>query len=188
MDKISAAPLLSLAVPPVADLDRPGFRLQVDPDLGIAKLRVTPSDADTVFRMVAGFTPPPAGRQIDRDGLTFAWLAPGEWLITGPGESVTAWISEANDIGGDDVLAVDFTHARVAFELAGASARAAFAAHCPLDLWPEAFPVGAAARSLLGDTVMFIARLNDHAGDARFRIVVDQTMARYARRLFAGTD
>ena len=188
MDKISPAPLLRLAMPPVADLDRTGFRLRVDADLGIAKLRVAPSDADTGFRSVAGFAPPAAGSQIDRDWLTFAWLAPSEWLITGPGKSVAAWIAAANDIGGDDVLAVDFTHARVAFELAGARARARLAAHCPLDLWPETFPVGAAARSLLGDTVMFIARLNDHAGDPRFRVVVDQTMAPYTRRLFAGAD
>lgn len=188
MDKASTNPALLLANPPVEDVRGDGFSLRVDRNLGIAKLRVAPADSDTGFRSLAGFAPPATGREIARGALAFAWLAPGEWLITGTPAAVATWLEDANDIGGDEALAVDFTHARVAFELVGSNARSALAAHCPLDLWPEAFPVGAVARTLIGDTVMFIARLEDEARDPRFRIIVDQTMAPYVRRLFARAD
>lgn len=186
MDKTLLTPMLTRAAPPVADLERPGLMLRVRHDLGIGKLRVAPSDADASFQRIAGFAPPPVGRQVERDTLTFGWMAPGEWLVTGPEPAVATWVTEATEKGADEVLAIDFTHARVAFELSGNNTRAALAAHCPLDLWPDAFPVNAVARSLLGETVMSIARLADNEDGARFRIIVDQTMAPYARRLFAG--
>jgi len=188
MDETSTNPALRLADPPVEDVRDDGFSLRVNRDLGIAKLRAVPADSDANFLSVAGFAPPATGREIVRGALAFAWLAPGEWLITGTPAAVATWLEAANDIGGDDILAIDFTHARVAFELVGSNARSALAAHCPLDLWPEAFPVGAVARTLIGDTVMFIARLEDEARAPRFRIIVDQTMAPYVRRLFASAD
>ena len=188
MADASPSPTLLAADPPVAGIDGHGFRLRVDAALGIAKLRVRPASADTGFRSVAGCAPPAVGRQIERAPLAFAWLGPGEWLVTGPADAIATWVRDAEEIGGDEVLALDFTHARVAFEVGGEKARALLAAHCPLDLWPEAFPAGSVARSLLGDSAMFIARLEDEAGDALFRIIVDQTMAPYARRLLAGAD
>src|SRR6185437_4767313 len=88
-----------------------------------------------------------------------------------------------NADGGDSVLAVDLTHGRTAFLLSGANARAALNTHSPLDLRAESFPVGATARTLLGDTGMFIARLPDVPGGPSFQVIVDQTMAPYAARL-----
>jgi hypothetical protein len=63
--------------------------------------------------------------------------------------------------------------------------RDALAAHCPLDLRGRSFPVGAVARSLLGEAGIFIAREADVAGETLFRLIVDQTMAHYAVRLLA---
>lgn len=183
MDKLTAT--LMRADPPVADLAGPGLSLKVERDLGIAKLRVALNTGDAAFQRVTGFAPPPPRRQIERAALTFAWMAPDEWLVTGQEAEVAAWLVDVDAKGDEDALALDFTHARVSFELTGSNVRAALSAHCPLDLWPGAFPEGAAARSVLGETRMFIARLADADGHARFRIVVDQTMAPYARRLFA---
>lgn len=187
MAESNPAIMLHRAAPSVADIVRPGLSFRVEPDLGIAKLRIFGREADTRFRDVAGITPPRALTQVEDRALTFAWLAPGEWLVTGPETAVAAWVEDAMAPGADDLLAIDFTHARTAFLLEGEKARAALAAHCPLDLWPDAFPVSAAARSLLGDTGLFIARLADADGAPRFRVIVDQTMAAYAGRLFART-
>lgn len=177
--------LLHRASADVADIVRPDLSVRIDAGLGIAKLRIFGRAADARFGDIAGVAPPLPCREIESGALAFAWLAPGEWLITGLEAAVMAWIERTTALGADDLLAIDFSHARTAFLIEGESARAALAAHCPLDLWPDAFPVGAAARSLLGDTGLFIARLAD-AGDApRFRVIVDQTMAAYAGRLFA---
>lgn len=185
MDKTLLTATVLRADPPVVDLTEPGLSLRVERDLGIAKLRVALNAGDGAFERVTGFAPPPARRQIEREALTFAWMAPDEWLVTGPEAAVAARLAEVNSRADEDVLAVDFSHARVSFELAGSNVRAALSAHCPLDLWPDSFPEGAVARSVLGETRMFIARLADAGCHARFRIVVDQTMAPYVRRLFA---
>lgn len=185
MAESNPATMLRRAAPDVADIVRPGLSFRIEPELGIAKLRIFGGEAEARFRDVAGIAPPRALTQVEDRGLTFAWLAPGEWLVTGPEAAVAAWVAEVMAPGADDLLAIDFSHARAAFLLEGANARAALAAHCPLDLWPDAFPVGAVARSLLGDAGLFIARLADAEGTPRFRIIVDQTMAAYAGRLFA---
>ncbi|WP_447764488.1 sarcosine oxidase subunit gamma family protein [Sphingopyxis panaciterrae] len=184
MAESNPAIMLRRAAPDVADIVRPGLSFRIEPELGIAKLRIF-GEAEARFRDVAGTAPPRACTQVDDRGLTFAWLAPGEWLVIGAEAAVAAWVAEATGSGADDLLAIDFSHARAAFLLEGANARAALAAHCPLDLWPDAFPVGAVARSLLGDAGFFIARLADAEGAPRFRIIVDQTMTAYAGRLFA---
>lgn len=157
---------------PAIGIDRAGVTLAVEHDLALAKVQ-TLGDA-------AG---PAAGKQEHAGGLTRAWMAPNEWLLIGPQAIVATAMAAAT---GDDALVVDLTHGRTAFLLSGAEARDALAAHCPLDLWPATFPVDAVARTLLGDTSMFIARLADGADGPCFRIIVDQTMAAYAARMLAG--
>ncbi|ALH79527.1 sarcosine oxidase subunit gamma [Sphingopyxis macrogoltabida] len=177
--------MLRRAAPDTADIDRPGLSFRREPELGIAKLHLWGSKADARFREFVGIAAPRVGTAIEHQGLSFAWLAPAEWLVTGPEAAVAAWVAGTMAAGADDLLAIDYSHARAAFTVAGTNVRAALAAHCPLDLWPDAFPVGAVARSLFGDTGLFIARLADAEGAPRFRIIVDQTMAAYAARLFA---
>lgn len=171
---------------PLAGAERADLSFRVEQQIGIAKLRVSPTAANILFQRTVGVAPPPPGRQIEAGAFAFAWLAPGEWLVTGEEAGVADWVARTAAELGDYALVLDFTHARVSFDLSGRSVRAAIAAHCPLDLWPEAFPEGAATRSLLGDVGIFITRLADRDGEPRFRIIVDQTMAPYARRQLVG--
>jgi sarcosine oxidase, subunit gamma len=176
--------MLDRVRPTPATAAAPGTTLQVERGLGIAKLRVFyRADGDARFRALIGADAPNAHGQIEHGGMAFAWLAPGEWLVTGPETAVADWLRAIDGRAGDEALVVDVSHARTCFVLGGGNARAVLAAHCPLDLWPGRFAVGAVARSLLGDTAMIIARLSDDADGARFRIIVDQTMAAYAARL-----
>jgi sarcosine oxidase subunit gamma len=169
---------LAPAQPPVPDFHRDGCALALDHALAIGKIRLLAADFTTVF----GAAPPAARRQIDHDGATFAWLAPGEWLVTGPREAVAAALARAD---GELALTIDISHGRIAFILSGAEVRTAIAAVSPLDAGERAFPVGGGARTLLGDTGMFIARLPDRADGPQFRIIVDQTMAGYAARMLS---
>lgn len=186
MGEIEPLKMLRRAPAMVVAIARADLSLEVEQGLGIAKLRCFHGiDHDAAFQVVIGAAAPkPLGRT-DVGDLAFSWLAPGEWLITGDETAVGAWVRQAEELGGDDILAVDFTHARQSFLLAGPAARTALAAHCPLDLDDAGFPTGTVARSLLGDTVMFIARLGDDDVGPRFRTIVDQTMAAYAARLLA---
>lgn len=170
---------------PERNIVRPGFAAAVEHDLGIAKLQLLGREqADDVLVQLVGGVAPGVGRQRESDGLTIAWLAPGEWLLLGPEPIVASRARALALTGGEDALVVDLAHARTCFLISGAGARAALAAQCPLDLWPDSFPPNAVARSLLGDAAMFIARLPDGLdGRPIFRIIVDQTMAAYAARM-----
>jgi sarcosine oxidase subunit gamma len=131
------------------------------------------------------FNPPSATRQITVAETSFAWLSPNEWLLCGPEAAVLTWLARIDQQGCDDALALDLSHARGALRLGGPEARDALAAVCPLDLWSESFAVDTVARSLLGETGMFIVRLADVNGSPQFRIIVDQTMLAYAARMLA---
>ena len=173
------------AAPVVLKIEQPGLSIQLERDIGIAKLQIFGATAEARFPDVAGFAPPPACGQCEFGPLAAAWLAPGEWLVTGLEPEIESWVDGIDKQGDEDVFAVDLSHARTSFLFAGPNSRTALAAHCPLDLWPDRFRSGAVARSLLGDTGMFIVRLPDGAEGFRFRIIVDQTMAAYVCRLFS---
>jgi sarcosine oxidase subunit gamma len=172
--------------PPIAEIVRPDLMLTMENAIGIAKLQLLEDRMDHDVAHVVGIPAPSTGTQVEADGLTVAWLAPGEWLLLGAEDLVAARLPEIDARSGGTALIVDVTHARVSFLLTGANARGALAAHCPLDFWPAAFPVNTVARTLLGDTGMFIARLKDTADGPCFRVIVDQTMGTYAARMIAG--
>lgn len=164
----------------------PGLSLEAEQGFGIAKLRCFQRvDYGTAFHALTGVPAPEPLRQVVIENLVFSWLGPNEWFVTGPEPAITAWVRAAEERGGDDMLVVDVTHGCQPFLLGGPAARTTLAAHCPLDLGEAGYPVGAVARSLLGDMVMFIARLGDTDGSPCFRIIVDQTMGAYAARLLA---
>lgn len=164
----------------------PGLTLRVEPELGVGKIHIFGPEPERRAAPLAATAFPPPQRQTMAGAVAVAWLAPGEWLLTGPEPHVAALIERMDARGGDGILATDLTHARVSFLISGTGARDALAAHCPLDLWPDAFPVHAVARSLLGDASMFLARLPDAADGPQFRIIIDQTMGDYAVRMLAG--
>ena len=178
-------PILLRSKQGIADVVRPGLTLRVEQDLGIGSFRIVGPDAAQAFERLTGHKPPEAGRLETRDEVTYAWLAPAEWLLSGEGSRVDRVIVRINEHGGGSVLAVDLSHGRTAMLLCGEDVRNAIAAHCPLDLSEHAFPISAVARSLLGDAGMFVARLPDAYDGARFRVIVDQTMGPYAARLLA---
>src|SRR3546814_5042420 len=140
----------------------------------------------TLFRSL-GIAPPSVLTEIEPGPVAIAWLAPGEWLVTGDEANVERVRLRCADAAGDLGLMVDITHARATYELSGAGARSVLAAHCPLDLGDEAMPIGAAKRSTFSDTGFFISRRSDRDGQPRFRLIFDQTMAGYAERLLGET-
>jgi len=167
---------LSRTVPDAAAFARTGCSLRFE-DIAVGKLRLDEAD----FAPLLGFAPPPSRTQIEQGGATYAWLAPGEWLITGSEASVRAALEKAGE--NDLAFTLDITHGRATFILSGPEARTAIASVSPLDTRDRAFAVGAVARSILGETGMFIARLAEEGGQPQFRIIVDQTMAAYAVRM-----
>ncbi|TJU96301.1 MAG: sarcosine oxidase subunit gamma family protein [Mesorhizobium sp.] len=100
---------------------------------------------------------------VSKAGRTALWLGPDEWLV----------IDEA----GNDPLAacatvaalhsaVGVSHRNIAIAVTGAGAAATINSGCPQDLSLDAFPVGAASRTVLGKAEIVLLRT---AADA-FRV------------------
>ncbi|MER8831882.1 sarcosine oxidase subunit gamma [Mesorhizobium sp. M0045] len=96
-------------------------------------------------------------------GRTALWLGPDEWLVIDEnGKDPLA------DCANISVLhsAVGISHRNVAISVIGPAAAATINAGCPQDLSLDAFPVGAASRSILGKVEIVLLRT---AADA-FRV------------------
>ena len=164
-----------------------GVRFAAEAGLGMAKLQILAADPDAWFEQALGIRPPSALTEIEPGPVAIAWLAPGEWLVTGNAADVERVRTRCAEAAGNRGLMIDITHARATFELSGAAACSVLAAHCPLDLSDDAMPVGAAKRSMFSDAGFFISRRSDRDGQPRFRLIFDQTMAGYAERLLGAT-
>jgi len=169
-----------LTLPSFAD---DGRFLHAQPVMAVGKVRIISDTVDSDFRKALLVEPPPAGRQIEHNGVTIAWLAPGEWLLTGTANAVRTVLDRVTRAVPDLSIALDITHGRACFEFGGTQARDAIAGVCGLDVRERSFAVGSVARTTLGATGMFIARLSDEGATPRFRLIVDQTMAAYAARM-----
>lgn len=169
------------------ELEGTGGRLQIESDLGIAKLQILSENPDAWLAEVLSVAAPAPLHSVARGAVVIAWLAPGEWLLTGPGDEVERIRLDCAESARSVGLMVDVTHGRVSFVLSGRASRAILATHCPLDLSEAAMPVGGAMRSLFSDAGFFLNRLPDRDQQPCFRLIFDQTMAGYAERLLSMT-
>ncbi len=93
-------------------------------------------------------------------GRTALWLGPDEWfVIDEAGKDPLADCAKVTALHS----AVGISHRNVAFAVTGPAAAAAINAGCPQDLSLEAFPVGAASRTILGKCEIVLLRTADDA-------------------------
>ncbi|MER8423706.1 sarcosine oxidase subunit gamma [Mesorhizobium sp. M0199] len=96
-------------------------------------------------------------------GRTALWLGPDEWLVIDEsGKDPLADCAKISALHS----AVGISHRNVAISVTGPAAAATINAGCPQDLSLDAFPVGAASRTILGKVEIVLLRT---AADA-FRV------------------
>jgi len=149
-------------------------------------LKITLRKSDRALRAVvaekAGLEPPDRpNRFVEHGGLRCGWLAPGEWLLSGPeGEVAALAASLGGALSGTAALITPLSHARSVLVLTGPQARQCLMTLTPLNLNPGSFKAGHCARSLLGEAGMYIEATGE---PPVFRVIVDQSRAEYAWRL-----
>ncbi|MBZ9964386.1 sarcosine oxidase subunit gamma [Mesorhizobium sp. BR1-1-2] len=155
-----AAPAASPAVerrPAVAgrSISATGAKVEVLPPAERISLRAPEASLAALSKALGVTLPKKPKTSVSKGGRTALWLGPDEWMI----------IDEA----GNDPLAdcakisalhsaVGISHRNVAISVAGPAAAAAINSGCPQDLSPEAFPVGAASRTILGKAEIVLLR------------------------------
>lgn len=130
-----------------------------------------------------GLAVPTAACRAAAEGESAAlWLGPDEWLLISAEQRAdeTAAALRAALAGLAHSL-VDVSHRQLALEVYGPTAPALLASGCPLDLDPEAFPVGMCTRTMLAKAEIVLWRTRAES----FRIEVWRSFAPYVSALLA---
>lgn len=108
------------------------------------------------------------------------WLGPDEWLLMAPdGEAASLVAKLEAAMAATPHALVDVSQRQVAIGIHGPDVEAVLNTGCPLDLSPDAFPVGMCTRTLLGRSDIVLWRRSA----AAFHIEVWRSFAAYVWRL-----
>ncbi|RVD36482.1 sarcosine oxidase subunit gamma family protein [Mesorhizobium sp. M4A.F.Ca.ET.020.02.1.1] len=111
-------------------------------------------------------------------GRTALWLGPDEWLVIDEaGKDPLADCAKVTALHS----AVGISHRNVAFSVTGPAAAVTVNSGCPQDLSLDAFPVGAASRTILGKAEIVLLRT---AADA-FRVECWRSFSDYVFTLLS---
>jgi sarcosine oxidase, subunit gamma len=154
---------------------------------GLGKLDVRGDPHDRAFMAAVGrvldlLLPSEPGSSAAKAQIAALWLGPDQWLVTCPEEEVARLESSLREVLADVHAAItDMTDGRVAFRVAGPSARDVLAKGCPLDLHPRAFPPGSCGQSLLAKASVLIHLLDDDPERGpSFDVYVARSFAHYS--------
>ncbi len=92
--------------------------------------------------------------------ISALWIGPDEWLVTAPeGSGLEAKLNKAKT-GLFSVVSID--HRNTGIKISGPNAVHAINSGCARDLSLDAFPIGAAARTVLSKAEIVLWRLDEH--------------------------
>ena len=161
-----------------------GVRLGERQGLGKLDLRGDPHDRTfmtAIGRVLDLLLPTEPCTSATRERISALWLGPDQWLLTSPEPEAAGLAGSLREALLDAHAAItEVTDGRVAFRLAGPSAREVLAKGCPLDLHPRAFPPGACAQSLLAKAAVLIhLEGDDRERGPSFDVYVARSFAHY---------
>ncbi|TPJ32250.1 sarcosine oxidase subunit gamma [Mesorhizobium sp. B2-8-3] len=156
----------------------PGVKVEMLPPAERISLRAPQASVAALSKALGVTLPVKPKTSATKDGRMALWLGPDEWLIV--------------DEAGNDPLAdcakvtalhsaVGISHRNVAISVTGPAASMTVNSGCPQDLSLEAFPVGAASRTILGKSEIVLLRT---AADA-FRVECWRSFADYVFTLLS---
>jgi sarcosine oxidase subunit gamma len=110
------------------------------------------------------------------------WLGPDERLLLGDDASAADTSGRlAQALAGQPHALVDVSHRQLGLTLAGPHATIVLANGCPLDLDPQAFPVGMCTRTVLAKAEIVLWRIADDG----FHLEVWRSFAAYVSAVIA---
>lgn len=123
------------------------------------------TEAQAEAKKLLGFALPTKSKtSVIKGDVHCLWIGPDEFLlIDADGSALPTKFEKA---GNAKLAAVDVSHRNTAIIISGANAENALNSGCPQDLSLEAFPVGAASRTILGKAEMILYR----TGETEFRV------------------
>ncbi|WP_029030350.1 sarcosine oxidase subunit gamma [Salinarimonas rosea] len=138
-----------------------GVTIAPSPPRTRLSLRLRPLAAAGIGSVAGLVLDGPIGSTSECDGRRALRLGPDEWLLVADadeGDELAARVIGA--LAGTVHALVDVGHRSCGLLVSGAGAATALSAGCPLDLAPEAFPVGRATRTVLAKTEILLSHLD----------------------------
>ena len=147
-----------------------------NPEVALAELRFAEQIGVRVRQPVAAYLagvplPLQPNRVASMRRVRTLWLGPDEWLVTAPEGAAPDLIGRLiRALASRHATVSDLSASRAIIEITGRRGRALLEKGCGLDLHPRAFGPGACAQTLF----------------AKLPVIIDQTSAAPAYRLFVG--
>jgi len=155
-----------------------GVTLAVLPPAERISLRAPEASVAALSKALGVSLPTKPKSSVAKAGRTALWLGPDEWLVIDEaGKDPLADCAKVTALHS----AVGISHRNVAFSVTGPAAAVTVNAGCPQDLSLEAFPVGAASRTILGKAEIVLLRT---AADA-FRVECWRSFSDYVFTLLS---
>lgn len=130
-------------------------KVEVLPPAERMSLRAPEASVAALSKALGVTLPKQQKTSASKAGRTALWLGPDEWLIID--EAGKDPLADCTDVTALH-SAVGISHRNIAIGVTGAGAVATINAGCPQDLSLDAFPVGAASRTILGKTEIVLLR------------------------------
>ena len=127
-------------------------------------LRATPAAMAAASAPLGTALPAVACRAATAGDVAALWLGPDEWLLLAPEADGAALASAlAAALAGLPHSLVDVGHRQAGLTVSGPAAVSALNTGCPLDLDPDAFPIGMCTRTMLAKTQIVLWRTGAQA-------------------------
>jgi sarcosine oxidase subunit gamma len=137
-----------------------GVKLDVLPPAERLSLRAPQASVAALTKALGLALPQKPKTSASKAGRTALWLGPDEWLVIDEaGKDLLADCAKVTVLHS----AVGISHRNVAIAVTGPAAAATINAGCPQDLSLDAFPVGAASRTILGKAEIVLLRSAEDA-------------------------
>ncbi|SFO15861.1 sarcosine oxidase subunit gamma [Mesorhizobium sp. NFR06] len=155
-----------------------GVKVEILPPAERISLRAPQASLAALSKALGVTLPAKPKTSATKGGRTALWLGPDEWLIIDEaGKDPLADCAKVSALHS----AVGISHRNVAISVTGPAAAVTVNAGCPQDLSLDAFPVGAASRTILGKSEIVLMRT---AADA-FRVECWRSLSDYVFTLLS---
>jgi heterotetrameric sarcosine oxidase gamma subunit len=145
-------------------------------DRDIVEIAPLPGRAAELQRLIEtlGLKLPQVGQMAGTEDRTVLCVRPGRWLWVEPRKEAGASAAEWEKACAGVATVVDLSSALEVYALSGSAAREVLARGCRLDLNPGVFPAGRAARTLMAQVSVILAR-----GDSGLLLLTPATTAEH---------
>lgn len=137
-----------------ADRGAPGVEFRVRHPLSILTVIARKGKSNAVADALAALK-----------GATVQWAGPDQYFVLAEGRGEGALYREAKAMLDGLASVSDQSHGRVVIRVAGAKARNVLAKGTPVDLHPDAFPVGTSAMTQMAHVGVHLTRVAEDAYD-----------------------